>query len=54
MTWFKICLLIVFGASVIVRLARLGGWKPEERTPLRDAISMIIELLCFLGIWFWV
>ena len=52
MSWFKVCLLIYFGLAIVLRTIELA--KPQERKPIYAGMSAMINLLCFLGVWFWV
>jgi hypothetical protein len=52
MNWFKIILLVLFAFWTIADLARLRGWQPKS-SPVGIGIDIIINILLFLGIWFW-
>lgn len=52
MHWFKIVLLVIFGAGILIDIAKSGGYKEKERTPQDYSIEAVIHTLLFLGIWF--
>lgn len=55
MGWFKILLLVLFGLSVITKIARTSGWKPKPTTNVGWwAFFAVVDTLIFLGIWVWV
>ena len=53
MGWFKICLLVFIGIDIPIRLAILNGWKVERASPFALGLGITIDLLIFLGVWFW-
>jgi len=47
MHWFKICLLVYFGLTIIVKLWSLKN--PKENKAIHLGVGIIINLLCLLG-----
>ena len=52
MSWFKICLLIVIGLSMFSPINNLTGWLKLNPKPIDYAMNLVIDVLCFVGIWF--
>ncbi len=54
MGWFKILLLVIFGLSVVLKIARASGWQPKSTLNTGwYAFFAVVDTLIFLGIWFW-
>jgi len=52
MDWFRIFLLVTMGLSAVTHLAKLGGWRPEW-SPLDAAMSLVICVIAFVGVFVW-
>ena len=54
MNWFSWLLVVVLGISIILRLCRLGGWKPKVNPNLAYiGIGMLADCFLVVGIFLW-
>lgn len=51
--WFKVVLLVLFGAQAITNLVEVGGWRPQT-TAQGAAGAVVIDILLFIGVLYYV
>ena len=49
--WFKVVLLVLFGANVVLSIGQAGGYWRTKHTAAGSAIGAVVNLALWFGVW---